>query len=304
MKAVEKREPRVYHEDSMDSREILYMLAPIMVGSVASVIGLFLFVMIGSEEDILLLFLLIGIPLGLGVAAWLVIAIILSARAPKFGLRGVSRGLLSATILFLDMLLEGYIESGNIVEPSPPEEYSRYASMQFYAARFALKKLDLENYKTHTQRFKEKRQASWSTGERLFNNYAVFAFILIVGSIIAAIVLQSFSLISEYLTIIVLTSSLILGVLLVCMISVYYRRNAKREPSEELERAVLEPDLKTETHLLLDSLLGILISEGEHPLRLLTISEYDELTYTGNTYVTSRGITLREAVLIPRRFSS
>jgi hypothetical protein len=304
MNAVKKRAPRVYNEDAMNPREILYMITPIMVGSVASVMGLFLFVFIGSEEDILMLFLLIGIPLSLGVVVCLVIASKLSARAAQFGLRGVSRGLLSATILFLDMLLQGYIESGSIVEPSPPEEYSRYASMQFYATRLALKKLDLENYKTHTQLLKEKRQASWSTGKRLFNNYAVFAFILIVGSIIAATVLQSFGLISEYLTIIVLTSSLILGVLLICMISVYYRRNAKREPSEELERAILEPDLKTETHLILDSLLGILISEGEHPLRLLTISEYDELTYTSNTYVTSRGITLREAVLIPRRFSS
>jgi hypothetical protein len=304
MKAVERRETRVYNEDAMNSREILYMITPIMVGSVASVMGLFVFIFIGSEEDILMLFLMIGIPLGLGVAAWLVIAIKLSARAAQFGLKGVSRGLLSATILFLDMLLEGYIESGNIVDPSPPEEYSRYASMQFYAARFALKKLDLENYKMHTQLLKEKRQASWSTREKLFNNYAVFALIPIVGSIIAAIVLQSFNLISEYLAIVVLSLSSLIGVLLVCMIGVYLRKNSGKEPSEEVERAILEPDLKTETHLVLDRLLGILISEGEHPLRVMTIGEYDELNYTDNTYLTSRGIMLREAVLIPRQFSS
>ncbi|MBY8996080.1 MAG: hypothetical protein KGD60_00010 [Candidatus Thorarchaeota archaeon] len=303
MKVVERRDSRVYQEDSMNSREIMYMLAPILVGAIGSVVGLFLFTLIASESDFLLLLLMLVSPLCIGVIVMLMIAIKLSARSTQYGLKGVSRGLLSVTILFLDMLLEGYADIGNIVEPSPPEEFSRYTSMGFSVTNFALKKLDPESCKIHAQLLKEKKQSTWSLREKLFMNYAWFILLLIVGLMIVAVVLHTFNLVSDYVAIIMLTLSVVLGGALVCIIVAQLRRISEREPSEELERAILEPDLKTETRLILDRLLGTLFSEGEHPLRILTISEYDELKYTGHTYTTSRGFTLREAVLIPRRFS-
>lgn len=120
---------------------------------------------------------------------------------------------------------------------------------------------------------------------------------------ITAFALQSLNLVPEQLTTIVLILSTVMGSILICMICAHLRRESARGPSEELERAVLEPDLKTETRLILERLLSTLYSEEEHPLRVLTISEFDELTYTGHTYTTSRGIILREAVLIPQCFN-
>ena len=304
MKVVENRESRVYHEDYMTSREILYMLAPIFVGCGGSVIGLFLFILVESENDYLILLPLVGGPLILGVVVMFVIALKLDARAAQYGLKGVSRGLLSITILYLDMLLEGYTDTGNIVEPAPPEEFSRYTSRGFSTTNFALKRIDPDSYKIHAQLLKEKKQSIQPSREKLFINYVWFVLFLIVGLIFVVFVLQNFNLISEYDLMKMLTLSTIVGVLLVCIIGTQRRRISEREPSEELEKAILEPDLKTETRLILDRLMGTLFSEGEHPLRVLTISEYDELTYTGNTYMTSRGIMLREAVMIPKRFRS
>ena len=281
MKAVEERESRVYHEDSMNSREIQYMLAPILVGAIGSVIGLFVFTLVASESDFLLLLLMLASPPSVGVVVMFVIALKMDNRAVQYGLKGVSRGLLSVTILFLDMLLEGYADTGNIVEPSSPEEFSRYTSRGFSVTNFALKKLDPESYKIHTRLLKEKRQSTSSSREKLFMNYAWLVPIIITGVIIVVFVIQTFNLVSEYEVMIMLTLSVVLGVPLVCMIFAQLRTISERAPSEELERAILEPDLKTETRLILGRLLGMLFSEGKYPLRVLTIGEYDELNYTG-----------------------
>jgi hypothetical protein len=303
MRAVKEKAPRVYSENNMNSREVFYMLAPIFGGIVVSLIALFSFPLFGSEEDVMILLLLIGVPLGIGIALTIVVAIKLSNQAASYGVRGVSRNLISFTVLYLDMLLEGYVDTGRITEESSPEEFRFYSASGFSAIRLALKRLDPENYKLHTQLFKEKKQANWSLREKFFNNYAIFALIFIAGSMIATIALQSLNLVPEYLTTIVLIFSTVMGLLLICVIGAHLRRELKRGPSEELERAILEPDLKTETHLILERLLSTLCSEEEHPLRLLTINEYIELTYTGHAYNTSRDITLREAVLIPRCFN-
>lgn len=280
------------------------MLAPLLVGAIGSVIGFFLFILVATESDFLILLLMLGGPIVLGVVVMFVIAVKLDARAARYGLKGVSRSLLSVTILFLDMLLEGYADTGSIVKPSPPEEFSRYTSRGFATANFALKRIDPESYKIHAQLLKEKKQSTLSSVEKLIMNYSWLFLILIAGLIIVVFVLQTFSLVSENEVTIMLTLSIVLGAPIVYTIITQFRRISEREPSEELERAILEPDLKTETRLILGRLLGTLFSEGEHPLRVLTISEYDELNYTGNTYTTSRGIILQEAVLIPRRFST
>ncbi len=273
MKAVEKRELRVYHEDSMTSQEMLYILALLLVGVVGSVIGLFLFILIGSENDFLILLLFLGSPIGLGVVVMFVIALKLDARAAHYGLKGVSRSLLSITILYLDMLLEGYTDTGNIVEPAPPEEFSRYTFRGFSTTNFALKRIDPDSYKIHAHLLKEKKQSVQPSREKQFMNYVWLVLFLIVGLIFVVFVLQSFNLISEYEFMKMLTLFTVAGVLLVCIIGSQRRRISEREPSEELELAILEPDLKTETRLILDRLMGTLFSEGEHPLRVLTISE-------------------------------
>jgi hypothetical protein len=303
MKAVERREPIVYDEDAMDPREILYMLAPIVVGFTGSVIGLFYFIYAFSEEDLLTLILILGIPPTIGVALTFGIAFKLNERARKLGVKGVSRGLLSATILYLDMLLEGHIESIKIIGPSPPDEINRYALSGLSSTSFALKRIDPENFKIHRQLLNEKREATWSLGKRLFMNYVVFALVILAGLMIATIVLPSLNLVPEELAQAGLILSAIAGFLLVCIIGIYLRKNHEERPSEELRNAMLEPDLKSETRLILDRLLSTLLSEGIHPLRVLTINEYSELIYTGNAYMTSKGIKLREALLIPHCFN-
>ncbi len=303
MSSVEKKAPRVYSEDNMVIREVLYMLAPIFGGIIVSIIALFSFPFIASEEDFLILLLAIGIPPGIGLVLMLVIAFKLSKRAANYGLRGVSRNLISVTILFLDTLLEGYLDTGRIIEEQSPEELKLYASGGFFATRFALKRLDPENYKIHDQLFKEKKQANKSLREKVLDHYASFVFLLIAGLIVAAIALQSLNLLPEYLTTIALTLLIVIGILLICIMGIHLRKKSESGLSEELERAVLEPDLKTETQYILDKLLITLVCEGEHPLRLLTIGEHNLLTYTGNTYLTSRGIMLKEAVLIPKCFN-
>jgi hypothetical protein len=303
MKAVERREPMVYDEDAMDPRETLYMLAPIVVGFAGSVIGLFYFIYAFSEEDLLILILILGIPPTIGAALTFGIAFKLTVRASKLGVRGVSRGLLSATILYLDMLLEGHTESIKIVGPSPPDEINRYALSGLSSTSLVLKRIDPENFRIHRQLLKEKREATWSLGKTLFMNYGVFALIILAGLMITAIALPSLNLVPEEVAEAGSILTTIAGFLMVCIIGIYLRKNNERKPSEELRSAMLEPDLKSETRLILDRLLGTLLSEGEHPLRVLTTNEYNELTYTGNTYMTSNDIKLREALLIPHCFN-
>jgi len=304
MKAVEKRASRVYSENSMNTREVLYMLTPVLVGLVVSVIFLFLYLDVAAEIDSLILLLALGLPPGLGILVMFFAALQLNSQAAYYGVRGVSRNLLSTTILFLDMLLEGHVETGQIVEPQPPEEFMCLSSIGLHATNFALRKLDPENYKIHAQLLSEKKQSGRSPRERLLMKYMILILLLMAGLTMTMMVLMVFSLFSEFLIVEVLTLFATLGLLLICMLGVQLRRNEQREPSEEVERAILEPDLATETRLILDRVLEIVLSEGEHPLRLLTIGEYDELTYTGNTYKTSRGIMLREAVLFPRHFNA
>ncbi|MFW9976316.1 MAG: hypothetical protein ACFFDQ_13675 [Candidatus Thorarchaeota archaeon] len=302
MRAVEKRASRVYFENNMDTYELVYMLTPVFVGFVASTILLFSYLDVAVEIDFLILLLALGLPLGMGILVMILVAFQLTLKAATYGVRGVSRNLLSVAIMFLDMLNEGHLHTGNIIEQPSLEEYDLYSSRGFSATNLVLKKLDPGSYEIFSQFLKEKKQASKALREKLFDYSVIFGFILIVGLIIAAFMLQSLNLISEDLTMMLLTFSTVVGILLVCIASVHLRRKSERGPSEELERTILEPDLKTETQLTLDRLLGTLISEAEHPLRVLTIGEHDLLTYTDHTYKTSKDIILREAVLIPKRF--
>ena len=287
----------------MNSREILLLLTPIVVGFVVSVIALFSLLFVGFEVDFLIILLILGSPPGVGIVVMFTIAFRLDKQAAQYGIHGISRSLLSVTILFLDMLLEGHADTGNIVEPSPPEEFSRYTSLGFSSTNFALKKIDPESHKIHATLLKEKKQSTASWGGKLVMRFGWFFLVFIFGTLIVVVVLQNFNLLQEDLALIVLYSLSLVGVLVICMFAGHFRRTSQTAPSDELERAILEPDLKTETRLILDRLLGTLFSEGKHPLRVLTIGNYDELNYTDNTYRTSRGIILREAVLIPRHLS-
>ena len=91
----------------------------------------------------------------------------------------------------------------------------------------------------------------------------------------------------------------IIGLILCIALVGYVIRN--KEPPEKVELAIREPEVRTETEYVLTRLFRFFFEESKHPLRILVMGNYDDLKYTDRIFTTSREMTLREAVLLPRQ---
>ncbi|MHA2432513.1 MAG: hypothetical protein ACXADO_04705 [Candidatus Thorarchaeota archaeon] len=301
MRAVESREPRVYQEEVVSVREILLIISPLLVGSAVGFVAIFRYLSTSPEPVFLSLMLSIMVPLLVGIIVMFLIVFRRESQAREYGLKGVSRSSLSLTILFLDMILNGYVDTGEIADLPRPEEYLRSSQRGYGTTIYTLKKLDHETGDNYADLIREKILSTMTGKERLFAKVFPFALITAAAALLVAMVSLEWSMIPEQAALVALAAGLIAAVLLMCGLGINAVRTRGEEPRPELEMAISEPDLKTQTSIALDRLLETILSEGEHPLRVLTISDYDELRYTGTTYTTEKGMTLREAVLIPRR---
>ncbi len=304
MKAVERREPRVYHEDVVSTREILLMLSPLVTGIAVGFLAMFWYFSTSSEPEFLFFMLSVLLPLLVGIFVMFLFVFRKASQAREYGLMGISRSSLSLTILFLDMILNGYVDTGEIVDSPRPEEYLRFSQRGYGATIYAVKTLDSDTGEKYAALIREKILSSLTGKERLFAKVFPLALVIVAATLVITIVVMTFSMVPEQVALTALAASVIVAVLLICGLGVYAVRTRGEEPPPELKKAMSEPDLKTETGVILDRLLWTILSEGEHPLRVLTISDYDELKYTGTEYTTERNITLKEAVLVPKHAAS
>jgi hypothetical protein len=302
MKEVESREPRVYQEDVVSVREILLMLSPILAGIAVGFWAMFWYFSISPEPVFLLLMLSIMLPFFVGMMVMFLIVFRRESQARACGIGGISRTSLSASVLFLDMILNGHLEIGELVDSTRLEEFGRFDRTGYGRTIFTLRKLDLgEEY---AQLIRQKMLTTVSGKQRLFVTLFPFAIVAVTAMMILMMIPQIRAVLSEEVAIIALVLSIVLGTLLISGLAILIRRTGAPARRAELEMVFAEPDLRSETRLVLERLLAVLLSECEYPLRILTISEYDGITYTGTTYTTEKGINLREAILVPRRFSS
>jgi len=301
MKAVESREPIVYQEEVVSAREILLMLSPILAGIAVGISAMFWYLSTSPEPAFLFLMLSLVLPLFAGIMAMFLTVSRRESQTRAHGIRGVSRTSLSVSFLFLDMILNGHLEIGEFVDSTRLEEFGRFDRTGYGRTIFTLKRLDLGE--ECAELIRQKMLSTVSGKERSFVILFPFAIIAVTVTMIVMMIPHIRAIVPEEVAIIALVLSVVLGTLLISGLAILIRQTGAPGRREELERAFAEPDLRSETRLVLERLLAALLSECEHPLRILTISDYDGIRYTGTTYTTEKGITLREAILVSRRFS-
>ena len=71
------------------------------------------------------------------------------------------------------------------------------------------------------------------------------------------------------------------------------------ETIDELEMYEAAGGFKPAYAMALEKLIEVVKTEGKYPLRVLVLGEHEDLTYTDRVYTTSKGYTLKAAVLIP-----
>jgi hypothetical protein len=183
-----------------------------------------------------------------------------------YEVRGINRLQLGAAISFLDMIHEGYVDVGKIIEPKKPEEHIELSTAAYGSALIVLGKIDPEMKTRWSTLLREKISPHVSLWSKTIIRLTVYGSIAILAVYVLALILRLLELLGPNLFFLILS----------------------------------EPDIRMETGLALDLVIDTILSEGKHPLRLLVIGEHSELLYTGCTYRTSKDVTLREAVLIPR----
>jgi len=217
-----------------------------------------------------------------------------------YEVRGANRLLLGAAISFLDMIHEGCAEVGKIIEPKKPDEYFNLSMITYGSALVVLGKIDSEMKAKWSTLLKEKTSPHVSLWSKTLLRLTVCGSMAILAVYYTAIALRLLEFLSPNLFFLILCVSFVILIVFIIMLGayVYIMRDAALPTS--LVEAISEPDITMETGLALDLVIETILSEGKHPLRLLVIGEHSELLYTGRTYRTSKDVTLREAVLIPR----
>ena len=208
--------------------------------------------------------------------------------------------LLGAAISFLDMIHEGCAEVGEIIEPKKPEECFDLSMITYGSALVVLGKINPEMKAKWSTLVKEKTSPHVSLWSKTLLRLTVYGSMAILAVYYTAIALRLLGFLSPNLFFPLLYVSFLMLIVFIIILGayVYIMRDAALPTG--LVEAISEPDIRMETGLALDLVIETILSEGKHPLRLLVIGEHSELLYTGRTYRTSKDVTLREAVLIPR----
>lgn len=228
----------------------------------------------------------------------LLVGVICSARSGRvekhYGVRGVPRRDLSTTITFLDMVASGLPDIGKIPEFEKPEEFSSTSFETLRITRRVLDKIDPGLGTRWHETLSEGLSQAISPMSKAFIRVTLFG----------AVILVVFAKVLDILGVLTPVDSLLVPVLIVAFILAALAAHAVKRlntnPPLELQEALHNPKIRNETTYVLDHLLTVIIEEGEYPLRLLVLSDYNELQYTGRTYLTTTEVSLRETVLIPR----
>jgi hypothetical protein len=217
-----------------------------------------------------------------------------------YEVRGVNRLQLGAAMSFLEMIHEGYVDVGRVIEPKKPEEHIELPTAAYGSALIVLGKIDPEMKTRWSTLLREKISPHVSLWSKALVRLTVYGSMAILAVYVMASILRLLGLFGPNLFFLILCVSFIILIVFIIILGAYVRIMRDAALPTGLVEAISEPDITTETGLALDLVIETILSEGKHPLRLLVIGEHSELLYTGRTYGTSKDVTLREAVLIPR----
>lgn len=300
MELVETGERRVYLEYPTVRQVIFKLFAPVVAGFCITLGLIFIIAISHIVLNPVLVLAALFIPILIGFALGLLGVARSSRYAEKYGVRGVPRPELSSAISFLDMIREGHADLGKISSDKRPEDFSPTSSMALGVTLQVLNKIDPGLGTRWVQTLSSRLSEAASLKLKAFLRTTFFGTIVLVIFAIALEILRMLNLIDSLLLLQILVPTVFIAVLFVVALAAYAIKNQNADPPPELQAAICGPEIRNETDYVLDHLLTTITEEGEHPLRVLVVGNYDELRYTGRTYVTSREMILREAVLIPR----
>lgn len=291
-----------YAEYDWSGIKALRMLLPLLCGFATTLLGVYVMwidhVVIPDNPWLRLTILFGPIAIGTGFS----FRYLLSQRntVKNYEVRGVNRLQLGAAISFLDMIHEGYVDVGKIIEPKKPEEHIEFPTAAYGSALIVLGKIDPEMKQRWSTLLREKISPHVSLWSKTLVRLTACGSMAILAVYVMASILRLLGLLSPNLFFLILGVSVVMLIVFIIILGTYVHIMRDAAPPAGVVKAISEPDIKMKTGLVLNLIIETILSEGKHPLRLLVIGEHSELLYTGRAYRTSKDITLREAVLIPR----
>ncbi len=222
------------------------------------------------------------------------------ATSRATGLVGLNRKSITLLISYLDQRIQGVKEIGNITGARPPNEFINLAfiPLVFHTiVRNAVVKLQHRIPWT-----KETLDEIWATR----SSYPKLEGTALVGSVGVFIGLYEFaqSIHSnsgfDFLVYVYLGLSGFIALTAIMSIVIYYRE--KRVLQEFIQDVRPTDDISYSDTL--EGLLHLIVMDMQAPLRVLLIGNYPQVAYTGRIFFTTRGVEMREAVIIPQGVSN
>jgi hypothetical protein len=211
---------------------------------------------------------------------------------PSSRFHGLNRRHLTSLLSLLDIEAEGVGEIGSIADRAAPSEYQTFGMTRLLGVlvtRAAVVALGNRiPWPEETYEAVRKTRSSYPKME---------AIALTVTSVISVLLYFFFVRVEiQYMPFVLRLMffgiTVFVALTAVWSIRVYYRE--KRAIS-----CLDPPSPSTKSLDTLNVLMDLLLREFRKPLRLLVIGDYDQLEYTGKSYFTTRGVELREAILVP-----
>ena len=302
LSSVRDDKSHVYAEYDWSGIKTLRMLLPLLCSFAITLLGVYVmwvYPAVIPDNPWLRLTILFG-PIAIGTGYSFRYLLSQNKMVKDYEMRGVNRLQLGAAISFLDMIHEGCAEVGKIIEPKKPEEYIELPTAAYGSALIVLGKIDSEMKTRWSTLLREKISPHVSLWLKTFIRLTVYGSMAILAVYVIASILRLLGLLGPNLFFLILGVSVVILIVFVILLGVYVYIMRDAAPPTGVVEAISEPDIRMKTGLALDLVIETILSEGKHPLRLLVIGEHSELLYTGRTFRTSKDVTLREAVLIPR----
>ncbi|MHA1965534.1 MAG: hypothetical protein ACXACG_02100 [Candidatus Thorarchaeota archaeon] len=301
MRLVEKGESRVYLEDSTTRQLLLRFFLPIILGPCASIATIVIATAAGFPWDVLSFFTILLLPSGAGFIIAFISVVKLVGKSREFSVRGISRTDLSISIAFLDMIKEGEVDVGRIINPNSPEEYSHLKTQVLRVVIRVLNKIDPGMGSKWIELLSQRLSQEFSFREKLFLRIVVFGTTIAVVMGFVLEILMRVGFIEGLLAFYLLAGDVVIGLVLGIALIVYTIRHRNEEPPKEVELAIRDPEVRNETEYVLTRVFKIFFEESKHPLRVLVLGSYEDMEYTDRVFTTSREKTLREAVLLTKQ---
>ncbi len=297
LKNVEDGHQSVYPEDPQEENANIGV--PLILGSIIGFLLIAGYLILGNPVLVEISVLLLMGPFLTGCVITLGLAKKVSDKEGEYGVRGINRKLLSQAIYFLDMISQGEAEVGKIVDDKKPQEQAATTSFAFGAAIYVLKKIDAEMAKMWLSSLQEKLRPETSFKSIWLLRITIYGTFIIIPLVVVLEILRAVGIVSTDVAFPLMISLIGIMLFFIVILSIYAMMSSRADVPDGVRLAISEPQVRFDTERALEKLIQVIKTEGKNPLRVLVLGEHEELTYTNRVYTTSKGYTLRAAVLFP-----